>query len=474
MLIGRDNEQKLLLSALDSDESKFIAVYGRRRVGKTYLIRQTFKKQFTFSHTGLYRGNLQEQLFGFSASLRQFGLSDFSPPNNWLEAFELLKDLINTQNNNEKKIIFLDELSWMDTTRSDLMLALESFWNGWASARDDIVLIVCASATSWMLSKVIHNKGGLYNRLAFQLNLKPFSLKQCEEYLAKKGNTMNRHQILQCYMIMGGIPYYWGLIRNNLSFAQNIDYIFFSENAPLKNEFNYLFSSIFKHPDSYIKIIEALGTKKAGMDRNELLKATNSVNSGSFSTKLDELESCGFIRQYPEYGKKKRNTIYQLMDNFVLFYYQFMADKPNDVNFWTHQINTPTYNTFCGLAFERVCLQHIGQIKNALGISAVLSNVCSWKCTRDVDKGINGSQVDLLIDRKDQVINLCEMKFSGQQYSLSKSTDENLRHKLNDFINVTQTKSAIHLTLITPYGLANNSYSGNIQSVITEDDLFNS
>ena len=471
MLVARNKERKLLASALKAGESQFIAVFGRRRVGKTYLVREALAGNFAFQHTGYANTGTKGQLFAFAASLKEYGLQDFDSPSNWLEAFELLKDLIR-KSGNDRKVVFIDELSWMDSGRSDLMPALEGFWNGWASARKDIVLIVCGSATSWMLSKVVHNKGGLYNRLTAQINLMPFTLAECAEYAASRGIVMNRHQLLECYMVMGGVPYYWSFLRKELSLSQNIDHIFFADDAPLKDEFRYLFCSLFKRLDVYVTIIEALGTKKAGMGRTELLEATGLTNSGGFTTKLEELEQCGFVRKYREYGKKRKNAIYQLIDSFVLFHYKFLDKRPADERYWSNQENTPARNAWCGIAFERVCLQHVGEMKRALGISGVLTDVSTWSCAADPERGVNGSQIDLLIDRRDQVINLCEMKYSTQEYSITKKVDASVRHKINDFRSVTGTKSAIHVTFVTPYGLAQNSYAGNVQSEITADDFF--
>lgn len=471
MLIARKREKDILTSAMNDNESRFIAVYGRRRIGKTYLIREVYDGRFTFQHSGYAGGNIKEQLFAFCVSMREYGYRDFDMPANWLEAFELLKELIRSSVA-ERKIIFIDELSWMDTRGSDLMLALEGFWNGWASARKDIVLIVCGSATTWMLDKVIHNKGGLYNRLSYQIHLQPFTLGECEEYINSKNIVMNRHQILECYMIMGGVPYYWSLLQKGLSLPQNVDRIFFERDAVLKDEFRYLYSSLFKNPNKYVEIVNALGTKKAGMTREELLAAVNSDNSGGFTERLNNLENCGFIRKYTEFGKNSKNSRYQLIDNFTLFYYKFMADRPTDEHYWENQIDTSRINAWCGLAFERVCLLHIDQIKNALGVSGVLTDVSGWSCKKDVEKGINGCQIDLLIVRRDQIINLCEMKYSKNDYTISEKTDRDIRNKINDFIALTKTKYVVHPTIVTTYGLTDNSYAGNIQAVITADDLF--
>ena len=414
---------------------------------------------------------MKEQLFAFTSSLKDAGYVLKHKPKNWLDAFEGLRDLIR-QSNEKRKVIFIDELSWMDTQKSDLIVALENFWNGFASARKDVVLIVCASATSWMLSKVVHNKGGLYNRLTEQIHLQTFNLRECEEYVQSAGLVLNRNQILQYYMIFGGVPYYWGFLKKGLSLSQNIDNILFAENAPLKEEFKHLYASVFKKPDVYVRIIETLGLKKVGMTREELIKASGIPNSGDLTLKLEEMESCGFIRKYYAFGMKKKNAVYQLMDCFTLFHFKFLEEIPTDEHFWTNQMNTPVVNTWMGLAFERVCMEHVNQIKTKLGISGVLTEVNSWYCKADPDRGVFGSQIDMLITRKDQVINLCEMKYSGSEFTITAKMDRNIRNKINDLVVETGTKYAIYPTLITTYGLVENSYSENIQSVITLDDLF--
>ena len=471
MLVAREQEVQTLKSALQDEYSQFIAVYGRRRVGKTFLVRESFGYEFAFQHAGLAKGSLHDQLFAFSESLRDAGLSGFEQPTSWLEAFSLLKELIRGVPEG-KKVVFIDELSWMDTPKGGLITALENFWNGWASARKDIVLIVCASATSWMLDKVVHNKGGLHNRLTKQIHLRPFTLHECEQMLVSKGIEMNRHQTLECYMVMGGVPYYWSLLERGKSLAQNVDSIFFAKDAPLGDEFGYLYASLFKRPEDHLAIVSALAGHKAGMTREELIAATGLGDSGTLSKRLGELESCDFVRRYHAYGKRERGALYQLMDNYTLFYYKFLERGVNDESFWEHSADSPSRTAWCGLAFERVCLQHVPQIKRALGISGVLTDVSAWSCRADEERGVNGSQIDLVIARRDHVINLCEMKFSRDDYALTKGAEESLRHMANDFRTLTKTRDALHVTLVTTYGLKANAHSGTVQSVVASDDLF--
>ena len=471
MLIGREKERKLFEDIMRDEMSHFVAIYGRRRIGKTFLIRETFDYRFTFQHAGLSQGSLRDQLYAFESSIRDAGVETGKKAKNWLEAFEKLKEVIRVSSE-KKKVIFIDELSWMDTPRSDLLVALENFWNGWASARKDVVLIVSASATSWMLSNVIHNKGGLYNRITERLHIEEFSLGECEIFARENGFSFNRTQLLQYYMVFGGVPYYWTFLKKGFSIAQNIDMALFDPEAPLKNEFKYLYASIFRHPNDYIKIIEALSKKKAGMTREEIIEKAKLVNSGDLTKKMEELESCGFVRKYNAFGMKKKNSVFQLVDFYTLFYYEFLIKEPTDPHFWSNQINTPTVNAWQGLSFERICMKHAERIKQKLGISGVYTEMNSWYCKPDREKGVKGSQIDLLIVRKDQVINLCEMKYSATDYTVDDQTEQNVRNKVNDFIKETGTKYAIFPTLITTLGMVRNSHSDVFQSVVTLNDLF--
>ena len=471
-MIGRIAEKARLLKYAESDESEFVAVYGRRRVGKTYLIRQTFQDRFSFQHTGIARGRTKEQLGAFGDSLREWG-SDFKgAPRDWFEAFNLLKAVI-VKSAQKRKVVFLDELSYLDTKGSRFVPALEHFWNGWASARNDVLLIICGSATSWIINKVIKDKGGLHNRVTGRISLQSFTLKECEDYVASRGIAMTRYQIAETYMALGGIPFYWKHLEPDLSADQNIDDLFFARANKLEGEFDELYASLFRKPEPYLKIVMALGRRKSGLSRDELVARTGMVSCGNLTRYLRELEECGFIRKSLAFGKKSKGALYQLIDNFTLFHLAFVGEnKTNDRCFWSGSSDAQFRVVWEGLAFERLCLQHVREIKAALGISGVVSNECSWQIARTAEH--EGAQVDLLIDRKDGVINLCEMKFASAEYEIKDAEDRRARARKELFKETTGTRKAVHLTYVTTYGLKRNKHFGIVQSEVTLEDLFRS
>ena len=470
MMIGRIDEQRRLREAFESEYSEFVAVYGRRRVGKTFLIREQFNYKFTFQHTGLARTSTREQLQSFQLSLRRQGYKKAPLPGNWIEAFDMLKDLIEWSRE-KRKVVFIDEMPWMDAPRSSFLPALENFWNGFAAARKDVVLIACGSATSWIVKKLLKNKRGLHNRITYRIHLQPFTLNECEQYAIQRRLGMNRHQLIEGYMALGGIPYYWSLLDKSMSLALNIDRLFFSKDGELKGEYNELYASLFNHPEKYLLVIETLGRKRLGLNREEIIKEGKLESNGKLSEILEDLENCGFIRKYNMIGMKSKGALYQLTDCYTLFYFRFIHDNPaNDEHFWSKSIGTGEYNNWCGLAFERVCLLHSRQIKAKLGISGIISSEYAWSAERE--EGKRGAQIDLLIDRNDGVINLCEMKYSKAPFRIDANFEANLLNKRSRFIDATHTKKAVLLTMVCSQGLERNSYADEIQSLVTGGDLF--
>ena len=471
MLIGREKELKALREIYASDESSFVAVYGRRRIGKTYLIDEAFEGKLCFRHAGVYQGSGKEQLRAFASSLKDCGFPAKCPLDDWFSAFDELKDLIR-HSNAKKKVIFLDEVAWMYTKKSNFIRALENFWNGWACARKDILLIICSSATSWIINNIIHSKGGLYNRVTRQIFLEPFTLSECEEYCARNGLSLSRKQIIEAYMVIGGVPFYWGYLKKGESIPQFIDSSFFACNAPLRNEFKYIFSSLFSEPEDYLKIISCLSLKQCGMTRKEIIHEGKLTDNGVFSQKLEDLKNCGFIREYSPLKYKKQSVRYQLIDPFTIFHYHFLTKRSEEEEYWTNQWNTPLLNSWRGLAFERVCLLHSSSIKKALGISGVHTSSYPWSAQKDDEKGVFGSQIDMVIERKDDIVDLLEIKCYDSPYRLDAKRIEALCQKRHDYASLSKTKSALHLGLLALNGVVENAYSKEIQFILTGDDLF--
>lgn len=472
MLIGRKKEKKELLDLLESTESQFCAVYGRRRVGKTYLIRETYNYTFTFQHTAIAKASIRRQLQAFRNSLLAAGYENCAVPQNWYDAFDLLARLIE-KSQEAKKLIFIDELSWMDTPKSNFISALEHFWNGWVMARKekDVVLVVCGSVTSWIINKIARNKDGLHNRLTSTICVQPFTLSECEQYANVMNLQFQRKDIVEAYMVFGGVPYYWSLLRTGESLVQNINRLFFAKQAKLRMEFEELFYSLFKKADPYIAIVKALTQKKSGLTKGELCSFAQLENGGTLFKQLEELEQSGFIIKTVAFGKKNYGSVYRLIDNFVLFHYRFLAqNNSSDEQYWTNIHPTMAYVTWAGLSFEGICFSHIPQIKKALGISGILSNVSSWR-TEATDNH-SGAQVDLLIDRADNVINLCEIKFSNAEYVIDDEENRKLQNRKSAFVMETKTKKTIFLTMISTYGVLHNAYWNEIQCELTMDDLF--
>jgi predicted AAA+ superfamily ATPase len=468
-MIGREVEKAGFIRFLESKKSEFVVVFGRRRVGKTFLIREFFENKFVFYHTGMANTEMEIQLQNFNSSLHKYGKIPYPNVSGWLEAFEQLIHLLSNKKVKDKKVVFIDEMPWMDTPRSGFVQALEFFWNSWGSAQKDILLIVCGSASSWIMNKLIKNNGVLHNRVTQQIYLRPFTLGECETYFQKNNIVLNRHQIVENYMIFGGIPYYLSLMQKQLSMAQNVDNMCFAEKGMLRSEFENLYASLFRNHENHVKIVESLSKKAKGLTREEIIENTRLPNGGGLTKTLEELELCGFIRKYSAFGKKERQSLFQLTDFFTLFYFNFMSDnKFNDECFWSNFIENARHRAWSGYAFEQVCLAHLPQIKRKLGIAGVLTNSVSW---RSSEPG-NGAQIDLVIERNDKVINLCEMKYVQEQFVIDKKQDEKLRNKRGSFRYETKTTRAVHLTMITTYGVKRNEYWNNIQSEVTMNDLF--
>lgn len=469
-VIGRQEEIRQLQSFYESGKSEFIALYGRRRIGKTFLIDEFFQYKYSFSVSGVLDGSSTEQMTAFTLALRKIGYQG-NTPTTWMEAFFQLSQLLEEGlSESQRCVIFIDELPCFDTPRARFIQAFSHFWNTWGQKHPQAMLIVCGSATTWMLKNIIDSHGGLHNRITHEMHLRPFTLHETEAMLQSMQINWDRLAILQLYMVMGGVPYYLSLLHKGESVAQAIDRLYFSANANLQSEYKRLFTSLFKEPEPYLEIMRILSSSRKGITREEIVEAFGKSDNGHLSEYLQNLIKCDFIRYYFVKTKKikKTNGLYQLTDFFTIFHNTFLTRAINDEHYWSHNLQTPLMNTWLGLAFERVCMAHIPQIKKSLGIDRIGTEYYAWRSKESE----NGAQIDLLIERADRVINLCEIKYSTVPYTINKSEDMKLRIRQSDFVAETGTKYAIFPTMISTYGVRPNAYSGSIQAEVTLDDLF--
>jgi len=462
-ILVRKKEQKQLEKLYKSKKPEFLILYGRRRVGKTYLIREYFENKFFFCHTGLEPDSVISQISAFHFSMLSQGIPLPETPD-WMNTFGGLRRHIEEAGTTSRKVIFLDEVSWIDADKKGFMSALEFFWNSFGSSRPDVFLIVCGSSTSWILERLLMNKGGFFNRHTAVMMLEPFSLGEVELYLRARGNESVRDTILEYYMIFGGIPYYYDFIDNALGLPSNIDNICFRRGAPLIIEYDRLYATLFGEHQLHHRIIAALSQKSVGLTLQEITAAISQKSGGYVSEALKGLEQCGIIRKYTRYGAIERGSVYQLIDAFTLFYHRFMKDAPQNDEYWEINFNTAKLDSWRGYAFEKIPLTHVQQIKEALRIGAVSTDISSYYA--------QGLQIDLVLDRKDAIINLCESKYTQDEYAVSKAYFAKLHERTKLFRSYTKTRKTVVSTLITPCGLKENAYMSAFASVVTMDDLF--
>jgi AAA+ ATPase superfamily predicted ATPase len=464
-IIGRERELKILKNAIESDKAELIAIYGRRRVGKTFLIREAYKNETIFDVTGVPDGSYEQQLSNFHKKIvsRSKSLAGSKVPSDWQEAFDLLSQYINTLRSRKKKVLFIDEFPWMHTQRSKFISLFAHFWNDFCTKRSDLVVVVCGSAASFMINKVIKDKKGLHNRITHRIRLSPFSLYESKEFLKSKRINLTDYDYLQIYMAVGGVPHYLEKIQPGDSVATAMDRLCFSENAFLSEEFDDLFVSLFDNSENHEKIVNELSKSGKGLTRGEIVKKTGIGSGGRLTTYLKELSESGFISQYKPLNKKVKETLYRLSDEYSLFYIKFIKNS-NGSN-WATLFNSRSYISWGGFAFEILCLKHVDQIKRELKIGAVASRNSTWRN--------ENAQIDLVIDRADNVINLCELKFYNQEFTISKKYKEELINKKTEFSKDMSTRKNLFTTMVTTYGVKRNTHSDEVMDIeVTMTCLF--
>jgi hypothetical protein len=472
-IIGRQKQIAQLESAITSDKPEMVAVVGRRRIGKTFLIGNVYEKQMVFELTGVPFATQKEQLHLFWVQLVKYFPAYTLPdkPASWLDAFFILSQAIEKADFKEKKVVFFDELPWLATKRSDFLKGLGWFWNSWAT-KQPIVVVICGSAASWMIGKVINDRGGLHNRVTKLIYLYPFTLAETEAFLQARQIKLNRYQIVQIYMAMGGIPMYLDQLRPGLSAAQNIQNVCFESDGYLRYEFDRLFASLFDHAENYIAVVKVLAQKKMGLTRNQLIEATDFTNGGMLTEILKELALSGFIGIYNSHGKKSRESLYRLTDAYALFYLNFLEPLGENAHVdFTRLSELPKWKAWSGYAYENICLYHIDQIRESLGIKGIYSTASSFfALPKD---GYAGTQIDLIIDRNDNSMNICEIKFSESDYHLTKKEVDNINLKKQVFRYHSGTKKHLFTTLITTFSVIENAHKiNNVDQVVTMEGLF--
>lgn len=481
-IIGRREEQAKLSKVLDSEEAAFIAVYGRRRIGKTYLIRNYFKDKGMFFHlTGVQDASVEIQLQNFAVEFSDLFLKGktISRPKDWFEAFQLLRKEIEKIPIGTKMVIFFDELPWFSSPRSKFLPALEHFWNRYLSQMSNVILVVCGSAASWMIDHIINNKGGLHGRVTLEIRLLPFTLRETEEFLREKNIDLERKQILEIYLCLGGVAKYLSYLERGKSVPELIGALCFSYNAPLISEFHKLYRSLFHQHDEHVKIVKALARSQSGLSYQELVKKTKLSTGGTLSARIEELKQSGFIVEIPVYGEGSKSNRFLLIDEYSLFYLAWNEgisafDLQNrGADYWIKQRNKQEWKVWTGHAFERLCFKHIEGIKSEIGIAGVQTAVSKWRYVAQKGSEELGAEIDLVIDRADNCVNLCEIKFYDDTFSVTKEYAEKLINKRACFQKHTKGRKSAFVTLITTYGVKhNNHYLASVDREVTMDALF--
>ncbi len=477
MIVGRKRELEGLEKAYSSKRAQFITIYGRRRVGKTFLIEEFFGgKECTYMYVaGIDGDDYQRQLYQFSKALSKtfFKGGSTKVASNWIEAFEELTNQIEQLNSKEKIVIFLDELPWLNTSRSNLLREIAGFWNAYWSKDPRIVFVVCGSSASWILQKVIFDKGGLHNRTTLELNLKPFNLAETKEFLENKGAELSNKQVLTLYMAIGGIPYYLEQVRVGLSAQQNIQYLFFSANAPLRAEFHKLFDSLFSDADAYKEIIALLCQHRGGLSRSKLAKtALLSSSGGTLTERLNDLCMTDFVEDAVPWGQQT-GEFYRVIDEFCLFYIKWVAPmkKRFPRNYWIRKSKSPSYYAWSGYAFEAVCMKHYDEIVDALGIESAIDY--SWWRYVTCDEAECGAQIDFIIDRDDDAITICEIKYTDKPFAIQKSYAAKLEYAIELFKKKNEITKQVFFSMVSANGLQPTKHSERlVTGVVTLDDLF--
>jgi uncharacterized protein len=467
-IIGRTPEIDILTRCLSTSKSELVAVYGRRRVGKTFLIKEVFQKSLWFSMSGLYKGDTKSQLEKFKQQLNIYydKPHQIKKPKNWYQAFDELKLHLSAVKTKEKKVIFFDELPWLDTPKSNFLSALDDFWNNWCVEQKNIVFVICGSAASWIIKKILNSKGGLHNRVTQRIRITPFTLAETKLFLDSKYIYYSQYEITQLYMVTGGIPFYLDEVKRGLSLAENINNMCFKKDGLLTTEFDNLYKALFKNASKHEQIVQILATHTLGVNRKELIKKAKFKSGGMLTEQLNELMQSGFIVEITSRTNAAKNNIYRLTDEYSLFYIKFLQGLKNETEInWASINKTQKYISWCGYAYENICFKHVPAIKKSLGISGLTTKIFSWQN--------ENTQIDLIIERADDCTHIVEIKFYNSKLNITKQMNENMQLKINEYRNQFGARKYIMCSIISTFGIIENAYSNSlIEHKLQLEDFF--
>lgn len=472
-MIGRRDEVKELGLLMTAREAEFLAITGRRRVGKTYLINEFFKDSICFQFTGLQDGEVGQQLANFTVKLLEYDEeAKGTVPENWIWAFAELKKYLKKLPSDRKQVIFIDELPWIGTSSSNFVQVLAHFWNDFLSKHSHYILIICGSATSWIVNNILGDPGGMHNRVTKHLHLRPFTLAETKAFLELEGHRLNNIEIAKIYMALGGIPYYLKNLKVGDNFATGMDDLAFKRSGSLSREYENLYAALFKNAEVHEAVVANLAKYRQGMSREELATAINISSGSRFKRIMDELIESDFVAADFPFGAKRKGKLYRLVDEFSIFYHRFIQPMQTYTpNYWQLQSSLPKFKIWTGFAFENMCRKHVGQIKEVLRIGAVYAPVSTLRIPASEEE--SGCQIDLILDRNDNTVNLCEMKFHNDEFVISKEYHQKLLHKKRRFEVHTKTKKQVFITMVTNHPVKRNKwFHGTVDSVVLLDDLF--
>ena len=460
-IIGRKDEEEHLLWRLSHDEGQFIAVYGRRGTGKTFFVEELLGERIDLTVTGIPGGSRKDELHNFSRELSARSGQKFPFTRSWMDAFRQLRSFIETRKEQESIIVFLDELQWMDTPKSRFLTMLGHFWNSYGNWVRNFRLIIASSDPGWMIQKVFGDPGELYGRIVCRLWLRPFTLRETEELLQRRGFHLDRRETLLAHMLTGGVPYFLTMLDPKESLAENTERLFFSPDAPLCAECESVLSSLSAVSEGSPgrRILELLAQNDRGLRIEEITKALKPEPEDIIQDALQGLEESGLTRVYGSFRKRKHGAVHCLSDSSLLFCLRFVrgcAGTPP-----RSRSDAGERRTWMNAAFAISCLRHMNEIREAAGISRILVSICVWQP--------EGRPV-LVFDRGDRAVSICEIEYSESPLSAAECLPH-LQRLMEQFRAETRTKKALKPVMIAPYGIDGITDGWEVQCV-TLDDLF--